>query len=175
MTKSPASSKSRSIDASPLRRSSTDVWAQAFALASIAAYLTARGLAGRKVVVVEDQFLIAEEIAVLLQAAGTRVVRPCRNCSAAQALFESDEPDVAILDVHLEAGSSASLARGLTDMKIPFVVASGADQAVLPPELRMAPYIAKPDEGVTLLAAVGCAIHDPASLYQFEARLSTAF
>ena len=65
-----------------------------------------------RVMVVEDEFIIADEIAAILEDFGHEVVGPYGSIEAAAARLSGGEtPDCAILDANLRGKSSVSLAR----------------------------------------------------------------
>ena len=70
--------------------------------------MTARGNA--RILVVEDEALIAMDLQALLEEAGYHVLGPANSSAAALALIDNDEPDVALLDVNL--GRSDAFRRG---------------------------------------------------------------
>jgi CheY-like chemotaxis protein len=80
-----------------------------------------------RLLVVEDESLIALELEDLLAELGHRVVEVCGTVSRALALVErrAGELDAAILDANLGGTSAAAIARLLKERQIPFVVASG--------------------------------------------------
>lgn len=78
------------------------------------------------VLVVEDEFLIAEEMAAVLEEAGHVVVGPAASVRAAKAMLAGyRKPDVAIIDANLRGETSAALATDLRDLRIPFCVCTG--------------------------------------------------
>ena len=78
-----------------------------------------------KVLVVEDEFLIAEEMAAVLEDAGHVVLGPAASVRAAEAMLADDQPDVAVIDANLRGETSAPLAASLRDRGIPFCVCTG--------------------------------------------------
>ncbi len=102
-------------------------------------------LAGRRVLVVEDQFLVADYVQQLLEEAGAIVVGPVASEERALPLIGHGDPlDAAILDVRLGSGTSAKVANALARPLVPFIVVTGYGRDGLPPELRNAPYLTKP-------------------------------
>lgn len=99
----------------------------------------------RRVLVVEDEFLIALDIQTLLEDLGCEVLGPCPSVAKALALLETELPDLAILDVNLGRERSTPVAEALRDRSVPYGLATGYDAAQLPePALRDAPRIRKP-------------------------------
>lgn len=75
-------------------------------------------LAGRRVLVVEDEYFIAVDLKRALSKEGALVVGPVRDLAAGLSL--ADEPiDAAILDVNLEEAMSYPIADRLRDRKVP--------------------------------------------------------
>jgi DNA-binding response OmpR family regulator len=102
-------------------------------------------LRGRRILVVEDEFLIAEELRDALEAHGAVVVGPVAPVSAARAVVASGQGlDGATLDVTLGREKSHEVARALGRRGVPFVILSGYDETGLPEDLRTAPRCQKP-------------------------------
>lgn len=102
-------------------------------------------LAGRRILVVEDEFLIAEELREALEAHGAVVVGPIATVKAALAAVHAQEPlDGATLDMTLGRERSFDVAYALRDRRVPFVILSGYGESGLPENLRSAPRCEKP-------------------------------
>ncbi len=99
---------------------------------------------GGRVLVVEDEPLIAAEIATTLELAGFKIIGPASSVSHALALMNGDGCDAAVLDVNLGHETSEPIARELMSDGKPFVVVSGYARAQLPQVLRAAPLVGKP-------------------------------
>lgn len=103
------------------------------------------GLAGLRVLVVEDSLLVADMIAELLEDAGVTVVGPVGRVPAALALAEREALDGALLDVNLAGQHSGPIAAALHIRGIPFIFLTGySDAGALPAEFRDMPQMAKP-------------------------------
>ena len=88
--------------------------------------VSSSGQNGLTVLLVEDEFLIAEEIAAVLEDAGHAVVGPAGTVRAAEAMLAGDpRPDIAVIDANLRGETSAPLAASLRDRGIPFCVCTG--------------------------------------------------
>jgi DNA-binding response OmpR family regulator len=98
----------------------------------------------RSVLVVEDDALIALDIANELRDAGLEVIGPATSVARALQLLASIGCDVAVLDVNLGKATSAPIARELRNRGTPFVVLSGYSTEQHPPELHGAPMLSKP-------------------------------
>jgi CheY-like chemotaxis protein len=109
----------------------------------------------RRILVVEDESLIALFISEVLETAGFEVVGPWPTVSQALAqLAIPDCCDAAVLDASLRNESAAAVAKALMALGIPFVVASGYSKSQLPPELAAVPILAKPVNAEQLIAYV---------------------
>lgn len=106
---------------------------------------------------IEDDFLIAMDFKQLIENAGGTVIGPASSRASALWLTDSEEFDVALLDVQLADGFADPIARELQARHIPFVVVTGYEHGTLPPGLQEAPYMQKPIVRDQLLIAIeGC-------------------
>lgn len=110
---------------------------------------------GRRILVVEDEFFIAEELRYALEEAGAQVVGPVATVGAALAIVRSAEPlDGATLDMTLGRERSYEVARALKDRAVPFVILSGYGERGLPEELLQVPRCQKPFDFRKLVRAL---------------------
>ncbi|HZP98385.1 MAG TPA: response regulator [Reyranella sp.] len=101
-------------------------------------------LSGKRILIVEDNFLVAEELCQIVRDAHGEARNACASSHAALDALTEGQFDGALLDVQLQNSSSVEVARELAARHIPFVVVSGYSRDWLAPELRNAPYLAKP-------------------------------
>ena len=102
-------------------------------------------LAGRRILVVEDEFLIALDIEDTLRNLGCEVMGPAATVGEALALVETAVPDAAVLDVRLGDHSTGDIARELRQRGVPFMVLTGYDRGqIADPALREALLLPKP-------------------------------
>ena len=100
---------------------------------------------GLRVLVVEDNLLIADTLCDLLTECGCEVVGPVPDMDRSMALIDSDRPDGALLDINLGGTLSFPLASILEQRGVPFVFMTGYDEGVLfPPEFRKIRRLSKP-------------------------------
>ena len=91
------------------------------------------GLRGRRLLVVEDDYFLAEAIAGGLAAAGAEVVGPVGTIDDALDLLEATaQLDGAVLDLNLHGEMAFPVADSLMELRVPFVFATGYDKAVIP-------------------------------------------
>ena len=102
-------------------------------------------LRGRRILVVEDDPLIAIELAELVAARGAEPVGPMPTVKAALAALAEAPPDVAVLDLNLRGERATPVAAALRETGVPYVLATGYTRSQLDePELAKAPLVPKP-------------------------------
>ena len=107
--------------------------------------LVLEALRGRRILVVEDDPLIAMEIVDVLAGGGAELVGPAPTVRAALAALAEGRPEVAVLDLNLRGECSMPVAAALREAGVPFVLASGyARSQIEEPELAEAPLVPKP-------------------------------
>jgi CheY-like chemotaxis protein len=86
-------------------------------------------LSGRRVLVIEDEYFLADDIARALRELGARVVGPVGELEEATSLVDADIAiDAAVLDINLQSDMIFPLARTLRARKVPFVFTTGYDR-----------------------------------------------
>jgi CheY-like chemotaxis protein len=112
-------------------------------------------LRGRRVLVIEDEMLVAMEFESLLQRQGCAVVGPASTVDRALALLDHDQPDAALLDLNLNGEPASAVAVALRTRGVPFVLVTGYGEAQSSePELQGAPRVDKPVNHYALLRAL---------------------
>ena len=112
-------------------------------------------LSGRRVLVVEDEFFIADDLARLLARLGGEVVGPVPTCEQALGLLSGPERiDLAVLDIDLRGESAFPIADALTERGVPFLFATGYEQASVPDRFRHRPLWEKPFDPDNLVRAL---------------------
>jgi two-component SAPR family response regulator len=119
-------------------------------------------LAGRKVLVVEDQYLIADDLCSMVERLGGHVLGPTSRVEKAMAALQAERPDLALLDVNLENELVYPVAAALQEAGIPFLFTTGYDATVIDPRFGAAPHLAKPIGQGQLVEAVRRLLEDPA-------------
>jgi CheY-like chemotaxis protein len=109
-------------------------------------------LAGLKVLLVEDEALIALDVGAALREAGCRVVGPAPGIEQALHVIAAEELDVALLDVNLGGEDVFPVADELARRGIPFVFLTGYGRDALPERFRDRPTSPKPYSAKPLLA-----------------------
>lgn len=104
-----------------------------------------QSLRGRRILVVEDDYLIADDLCDTLEAQGATVLGPVPSLVQAFALLEArGQPDGAILDINLGGVMVYPLADALLARGVPILFATGYDLPALPPAYADVPHCEKP-------------------------------
>lgn len=112
-------------------------------------------LTGKRILIVEDEYYLADDLREALRAAGAEVVGPAASIAEAEARLDEGGFDAALLDMNLRGETARPLAARLLAEKLPFLIVSGYSEGTLPPELAAAPHLEKPvncSHAVALLA-----------------------
>src|SRR5215213_7563904 len=110
-------------------------------------------LLGARVLLAEDDALVALYLMTTLQTAGYVVVGPVSAVAEALTIIDSEPPDAALLDLRFAAGDTAPVAAALLAGGVPFGVLTD-DAGLLEPALADAPRLAKPVQPEALLSLV---------------------
>ena len=128
---------------------------------------TASPISGRnpRVLVVEDEVLIALEITQSLKSSGFDVVGPAHSLDQAMHLLQEHSGcDFAILDVTLGRDTAEPIAAQLSESQTPFLVVTGLTRTQLNGALKAAPLLSKPVRLSALIKAVRDHLGSPTSL-----------
>jgi DNA-binding response OmpR family regulator len=102
-------------------------------------------LQGRVILLVEDEFFIADDLMVTLEGYGAQVVGPVGSLQKAMEFIKTCGPlDAAVLDVNLNGELCFPLAGSLEQRGVPFLFTTGYDEQVIPPDFRHVPRLEKP-------------------------------
>jgi DNA-binding response OmpR family regulator len=101
-------------------------------------------LAGKRILVVEDEYFIASDLKRALAEAHATVVGPVCDIEKGLAIVASQQLDAAILDVNLEGAHCYPVADALAAHDVPFLFTTGYDAWALPENYRSVPRITKP-------------------------------
>jgi DNA-binding NtrC family response regulator len=101
-------------------------------------------LDGLSVLVLEDEYILAEDAALVLLRAGAEVVGPFETADQALAAVRRDKPDCALVDLNLGEGLDFGPARALRALGVPVVLFSGYGEDAIPDDFRDAQFLQKP-------------------------------
>ena len=106
--------------------------------------LDAKNLAGLRVLVIEDESMVAMLLEDTLTEIGCEVIEIASRFDDAVAKIKSLAFDIAILDINLNGRLALPIADLLAERGVPFVVATGYSATNLPKWLQRAPILQKP-------------------------------
>ena len=108
-------------------------------------------LSGRRILIVEDEALIALELQDALLDRGATVIGPAGSPSAALAEIERSDIDGALLDIKLGEENVAAIAAALEKLDVPMIFVTAYSDARLPKGFEQRPLVQKPYDRQRLL------------------------
>jgi CheY-like chemotaxis protein len=100
---------------------------------------------GTRILVVEDEYLLAEDLRRSLERRGAIIVGPAPSVLAAEKLLASDMAvDFAVLDINLAGTSAYPIADMLARSRIPFAFVSGFEKSIVPERFAEIAVFEKP-------------------------------
>jgi len=107
-------------------------------------------LSGRRVLVVEDETMVAWLLEDMLADLGCAVVGPAARVNQALAMLDAEAIDAAVLDVNLKGQKSYPVADALAARGVPFVFSTGYNEDSLPNSYQSFPVLQKPFDRLKL-------------------------
>lgn len=112
-------------------------------------------LTGYRILVVEDEYIIAMEAKRWLQTAGAEVVGPVPSVAEALDLIDDDGLSAALLDVNLGYGDQVyPVADKLSAISVPYLFTTGNIEVAWASAYRDRPWLAKPYRETEMVCAV---------------------
>ena len=112
-------------------------------------------LQGRRLLVVEDEYFLADDIVRGLKEKGAEVVGPVGTIDDALDLIdETERLDAAVLDLNLRGEMAYPVADALLERGIPFVFTTGYDGASIPPRYKAVTRCEKPVDAPKIARAL---------------------
>lgn len=110
----------------------------------------------RRILIVEDDYFIAEDMRLAFQRAGAEVIGPVPTIEDAVVLIgAAARIDAAVLDINLEGdGLVFPIADALTVRGVPFVFATGYDDTFIPERFADVKRFEKPCNPTTILSCL---------------------
>jgi two-component SAPR family response regulator len=109
---------------------------------------------GLRILIVEDQYLVADAIKKAVIEAGGEVVGPTPRLEQALKFLEKRAFDIALVDVNLGDETAYPFAEALEEAKVPYIFVTGYDVAAIRPNFRHRPMLEKPFSPDALAALV---------------------
>lgn len=113
-------------------------------------------LAGMRILIVEDEFLLASELAQFFESVGATILGPAPDVAVARR--HVDQADAAVLDINLMDGTVFPIADELFVRGVPFVFFSGMDASSVPDRFRFVGSLPKPVSWTRVLEALAAEI-----------------
>lgn len=107
-----------------------------------------------RILIVEDEYYVADDVARALEERGATVVGPVATIEEAERAVGEETLDGAILDMNLRGEMAFPIAERLQSRGIPFVIASGYHQNSLPERFADVPRVEKPFDTDQIVAAL---------------------
>lgn len=102
-------------------------------------------IAGRHILLVEDDFFVADDFAAEFEAAGATVVGPAATLTKALDLIErTGHLDGAVLDIDLQGEAAYAVVDALRARAVPIVFVTGYDRSAIPERYDDVPLCEKP-------------------------------
>lgn len=111
-------------------------------------------LGGLRILIVEDELLVALETVAVVERCGGIVAGPFPRVAAALRYIQSNAVDGALLDVNLAGQFSYDIADVLAERDVPFIFSTGNGGNVMPVRFRERPVLYKPTTPERLIAAM---------------------
>ncbi|HTV79764.1 MAG TPA: hypothetical protein VMF03_16035 [Steroidobacteraceae bacterium] len=111
-------------------------------------------LSGMSVLVVEDEYYVATEMAEQIERVGGSVIGPFATSDEAFAELTHSAPDCALLDINTGSGPSFELADALLAQGVPFAFLTGYDGGSVPQRFSAVERVQKPAQSRTVIAAL---------------------
>lgn len=109
-----------------------------------------------RILVVEDEYLLAEELRRELEDRDAIVIGPFATIDGAMAaILSGTEIDAAVLDVNLAGEMAYPVGDLLLERQIPLVFATGYDTATIPERFKAVKRCEKPIDMVALIRQIG--------------------
>jgi CheY-like chemotaxis protein len=122
--------------------------------------LTAPADLRSRILIVEDEMMIALLIEDVLEELGYEMVGPVSKLEAAVKLARDETFDAAILDVNIRGGDTYPVATILRERGIPFVMASGYGGWALPDAFKGQPLLQKPFTAADVKKVIGAMLSE---------------
>lgn len=120
-------------------------------------------LQGKRVLVIEDEYMIADDLACELRDAGAEVVGPAASLpQAMRAIGQGKAVDAAVLDINLRETLAYPVLDRLIEAGVRVLITSGYDEGMIPERYRHLPRCEKPVSPLKLRRAAEALWSGPA-------------
>lgn len=112
------------------------------------------GLAGRRILIVEDEYFIASDLKRVMAETNAVTIGPVGDPATGLIMAREGHLDAAVLDVNLAGDTSFAIADALAERGIPYLFVTGYDEWALPVRYRGTPRLIKPVHMGGVIAAI---------------------
>jgi CheY-like chemotaxis protein len=100
---------------------------------------------GRRILIAEDEAMIALDLESVLQDLGCEIIGPVADVEDLVQQLEAHHPDGALLDINLRGKQVFAVLPRLIQQGVPVIITSGYDDVTLiPQDFRELPRLSKP-------------------------------
>ncbi|WP_189338480.1 response regulator [Sphingobium sp. SCG-1] len=110
--------------------------------------------ADARILVVEDEYFLASDLAEAIGGTGAKVVGPSGRLADARELAKNEKLNIAVLDVNLRGEMVFDLLDELLDRQVPVLLATGYSRSALPDRYRSCHFVEKPYKIPDLLSEI---------------------
>jgi DNA-binding NtrC family response regulator len=112
-------------------------------------------LAGRRILIVEDEYFLADDLRQILREQSAEVLGPAPTMTEAlRVINDSQSIDCAVLDINLRGESVFPISTALIERNIPFLFATGYGSAQIPAQFDGISRLEKPFVSAALVSAL---------------------
>lgn len=111
-------------------------------------------LKGRHILIVEDEFFLADDLTGALRRAGAEPIGPVSSTEVADSLVANQRIDAAIVDLNLRGRLAFDFAERLSGSGVPCLVVSGYSEEALPKAVASLPRLEKPVDSERIIRAL---------------------
>jgi DNA-binding NtrC family response regulator len=112
------------------------------------------GIAGARVLILEDEYLIADDLARALRDAGAIAVGPVNKLEQAEVMVRGRKVDAAIVDLNLRGVMASEFARSLSETGLPCLIVSGYGGDAVPEAVSGIARLEKPVSPAAVIEAL---------------------
>lgn len=115
-------------------------------------------LSGCRVLVTEDEYFLADDIARSLQSHGAKILGPVSEVESASRILNFEVIDAAVLDINLQGQIVFPIAHALKARNVPFVFTTGYDRRSIEAEFQDVLIWEKPFDLVAMVRALAAVV-----------------
>ncbi|MDA9401579.1 response regulator [Bradyrhizobium sp. CCBAU 45389] len=119
-------------------------------------------LSGRRILVVEDEYFLADDISRALRSAGAEIAGPVGELDDALPIInDGGILDGAVLDVNIRSEMVFPIAQELRARQVPFVFTTGYDRVSIAPQFHDVVLLEKPIDIAAMVRGLAGLIGKP--------------